>query len=1419
MNLTSEPFAADLSAHFNRPPRIQAEPLIDSVELPEPPVRTEVPATSQVLALLPALSVGLMALVYLLRPASSGADPLSGLLFTLPMVGLGFVSIGVSLYTQRHARRQHTRQEAQNWLEYVRLVEQKRARLQAAADVQRVILETNNPETSALLDITLKQNLALWYRRPEDADFTCVRIGRGDVLSTVQVTSPSPDGNSELLGYTLAIAEHYRYLRQVPVLVNLREDVSIGVGGQRSALLRQMRTLICQLAVAHTPQELRIYLVSTQAHYGDWRWMEWLPHVSIGQRGGAADLLAFKEDAVRTLMGVLAQEVDSRQQAEVPTTLPHLLLIVDGIELVENEPVYATLLRQGDQVGASTLCLASSLAALPGDCRAIIEVDDSGNFRYARTGADGFQVRGMAEQLSTNECERIARALSSVTLRAASSAGRIPKRVDFLDMYGVQRVEELPINDRWARLPRKGVLPYGVPLGRESLTVNTMIDLNEDMHGPHGMLAGTTGSGKSELLQTLICSLVLEHHPHFVSLLLIDFKGGATFGIFADLPHTAGIVTNLNSTMARRALEAIKAETTDRQRYLESIKIRDITQYHDLYVWRKGAVPDDFRPLPHLFIIVDEFAQLAREMPDFMSELVRTVQVGRSLGLHLLLGTQSPMNVVTDEMNANLQFRICLRVQTLEASRAMLRRPDAAYLPTGWPGRGYFQVGTQGVFKQFQAAYVGAEYMPPSAEAAAQPQEEYVLDLIDEQGERINLLKAGNSTIRPHTAQSRSVTIAKAIAEYTIEHATQHGVSWTKRLLLPPLLPIVTLGQVFERLRIPDDSASNQTAAGAIPQHDQFGQPITAGSVPIGILDDIHNRTQHPLWLHFNSPESEAHKERKTGHVLIMGGAGTGKTVLLQTLALSLAALNAPNALHLYMLSFTGQGLDELSQLPHAARVIYGTQPERIRRLFDRLLKTLNERQGGAANSPRIIVFIDQYEQLRETQDKNPEYMEAFTRLLNEGRAFGIYLVVNSSSPNTLPDRLRSLVEQRIALRLGEMTDYASAVGRVFGMEIESVPGRGFYRGNPPLLMQAALPDFRLSASGSTTIDLIDSIQQVRNLYPHAQGGPLPIEALPKIVPFVTLPVATTARANLYQINTPLGRMDDDPCSVFELDWWNSQRYFMVAGPVSSGKSSVLRTLIRAATRQRAPEWLHILLIDFRDSSLRSLRDLKHVLAYVTDDVALIEQLAHLRSELSARRQWLQAQERTLPEAVRNGKEPPPFPALLIVIEDCDSLREYTPLLERLAAEMQRGSNLGLYVWVTGAYDSVIDPVGKQMVARRSGFSLVSSDGLQTLTGRAPTAIQKVTLPEGRAFYVARKGTQVVQFAFSETSDSVPDSWPMSARATWAHPAAPEALRSNAQVVTSPYSSAAREAVPSSYLDVKGLMADLGLSAGTPDES
>ncbi|HLV36828.1 MAG TPA: FtsK/SpoIIIE domain-containing protein, partial [Spirillospora sp.] len=726
------------SANFNRPPRIQFPGFEnEEVSIPAPPPVQDPPEQNMLLAILPVLGIGGMAVFFVFRPGAN-------LFFVIPMALVALSTIATAVLTQRQQRKEYERRRLENERRYLRLLEQKRARLQAAHDAQLAILEYNFPPPQQWLDLALTRDVRLWERRVGDADFTAFRIGVGRAPSAVTIKTPDPDTTSDAIDRAFALADEYRYLNDAPIVSSLHNDVSVGYSGKRAAMLRAVRATICHLAVTHAPQDLHIHLIAPQAHHDDWRWMEWLPHTSQNHRAGAADLIALDTENIRNLMGNLSQVIDERRErGSEGARTPHLLVVIDGPQLVESEAVYSTILRHGNQVGASALCLVNRFDNIPADCGAVVEVGDDGSFRYARTGAAGYEVEGTAiDGLSTQDAEHLARGLASVVMREVGSSGRIPRRVDFLDLYGVRYVEDLPerINLWWRRNIPKGVLPFPVRIGRESLAVDTVIMLDEDNHGPHGMLAGTTGSGKSELLQTLICALVLEHDPRLLNLLLIDFKGGATFNVFNNLPHTVGTVTNLDSIRVTRALEALKAETTYRQQFLERKNVRDINQYHKYYAPDALALYDpNFEPLPHLFIIVDEFAQLAKEMPDFMRELVRTVQVGRSLGLHLLLGTQSPMDVVTDEMNANLQFRICLRVQNIEASRAMLRRPDAAYLPAGWPGRGYFQVGEQGMFKQFQTAYVGAEYEPKDEREAAAQKQDLFLELLSD-GRAIDLL-------------------------------------------------------------------------------------------------------------------------------------------------------------------------------------------------------------------------------------------------------------------------------------------------------------------------------------------------------------------------------------------------------------------------------------------------------------------------------------------------------------------------------------------------------------------------------------------------------------------------------------------------------------------------------------------------------
>jgi len=1038
------------SANFNRPPR-QQFPRLDNqpIDIPAPPPAPDLPDQNLLITVLPVLGIGVMAIFYVLRAAAGGLG--SSLLFAIPLLILAIFVIAATVMAHRWRRKDHEKRTLQNELDCIRALQSKRARLQAANDAQIALLKATHLAPENWLQMALSRDLRLWERRATDSDFLSFRFGVGYVPTAVKINTPDPDLDNALLDRAFALADDYRTLENAPVVTSLQHDVAVGVYGQRGRMLAAMQSAICHLAMSHAPSELHIHLISSQTNYDDWQWMEWLPHCNYGQRTNAADLLAFDGDQTRNLLGNLSQIIDERKEHKDISRLPHLLVVFDNPQLAESEPIYSTILREGDLVGASALCLVSRFEYVPQDCRSVIAIEENGTFRYERGGTQPLTIAGtQIDKLSKQDAEHIARALSSVIMHESGSGGRIPRRVDFLDLYGVRYVHELKeqIRQRWEREIYQGVLPHPIPIGRESLAVSTEMQLDEDHHGPHGVLAGTTGSGKSELLQTLVCSLAIEHDPRLLNLLLIDFKGGSTFNSFADLPHVVGTITNLDGALIARALEALRAEIHWRQQFLEHTNVRDITQYTRYYIKSAQYLDQSqYDPLPHLFIIVDEFAQLARELPDFMRELVRIAQVGRSLGLHLILGTQSPMDVITDEMNANLQFRICLRVQNIEASRAMLRRPDAAYLPAGWPGRGYFQVGERALFKQFQTAFVGADYQPPVENQAED--EEKILEIITDSGERVNLLPEIHTTyppgVVPADALGEPYTVASAVCETIQDYSEAVNIPPANPILLPPLSESMTLAEPFSKI----DYQGWDGEKWQMPD-----QNYSVGSAPIGIIDDIYERTQHPLWIHLS-----ANSDERSGHVIVVGSPGTGKTTFIRTLAISQAIQHPPEKLQMYLLSFTGAGLDTLGNLPHAETVIHGNETERVRRLFGRLIHLLDERQATTEQTaqPIIMLCIDQYEQFRDSYRE--QHHAALDRLLNEGRSVGMVVVLTMSNIAAIPDRLRSLVQQRIALQLGDTGDYTLAVGRIRSYYDSYLPGgRGYVYHSPPLLCQTSFP-------------------------------------------------------------------------------------------------------------------------------------------------------------------------------------------------------------------------------------------------------------------------------------------------------------------------------------------------------------------------
>ncbi|MBK8033556.1 MAG: hypothetical protein IPK17_29470 [Chloroflexi bacterium] len=1329
----------DISAvNFNRPPRTPTPQLPDlTVDIPAPPPNPPPPEQNLLIILLPTIGIGLISAFYFIRSLDTGA----GLWSALPLLALLLFTVGSSLWLQNRRRREYRVRREEARIAYIRLLGRKQARLQAAHDAYRAILETDFPAPNEITSIVLTRADQLWQRRPSDHDFLSLRIGTGRIPSPVVINAP--DVEDLHADFDLSFLHAYQHLEAAPVVTALPTRWALGVCGARAARLNWARVAVQHLVGLHAPQELHLHLLARGRAYEDWRWLEWLPHVSQSHRGGAADLLAFDDDNSRRLLTNLNQLIEERREQRNP--LPYLVILVDGDIAIEADAL-ATLLRRGASVGAAVIWLGESLKTLPGECNAVIELLPDERFRYFETGAERREIVGQVDTLTLNEAEQAARAQAALVAPESSLSGRIPRHVDFLELFGVGHVDALTaqIAAAWNDVNPGGGLPHPAAVGRDSLTGALEVDLAENRHGPHGLVAGTTGAGKSEFLQTLICSLVLRHDPRLLNLLLIDFKGGSTFNSFTRLPHTVGIITNLDGTLIERALEALKSELLERQEFLKRMKVRDIAQYHRFFSPTPADIADpSYHPLPHLFVIVDEFAQLAKEFPDFLRELVRIAQVGRSLGLHLILGTQTT-EVVTDEMNANLQFKVCFRVQNIDASRAILHAPDAAYLPIGWAGRAYFQVGERGVFKQFQTAYVGGEYRDPIMDQSADD-EPLTLELLTDSGEVIDLLAQTRVPLPPSVVSSRFAdepySMARAVVDVIIDYAQRQGVPFMPPLLLPPLEERSTLRPIFR-----------QAGLGGWDGRGWPENPILGA--PIGLIDDIYARSQTPLWIYFRAPDQHPVKD---GHVLITGSAGSGKTMALRTLAISLALLHRPDHLHLYFLSFMSGTLTDLGSLPHAEQVVHGMETERVRRLLRRLITTLTDRQSGRISAlPAIVVFIDQYEQFRDAY--YGQFAAEFDRLVNEGHAVGIYLVITASSINSVPERLRSLIQQRIALQQNNAADYAPTVGALPRPVDSTLPkGRGLVHGTPPLLCQICLPcEYPSDDIPAALVAMRELIRELGASYQQALGklrSPQPLRPLPAVIPFESLPPIPEER-----LSTPLGWIDDDALSVFTLDWREHGPHFVAIGPPQSGKSNLLRAAVLSAARQLPPDRLRFVLVDFTTRSLTALAPLKHVAALVDTPTALEAVVTTLEGDLKM--------------------------TTVLVIDDydffSDALISHGPLMRRLRDVVKLHSGGGLHVWAAGYLEHASDPLIKYMLLRRCGFGLMLRESLQAIHLRI-TQLPVEAMPEGRAFFVRHNSVSIVQTALVSQPEhwvtTINQQWSDHAPATLAVPAAPPVAR------------------------------------------
>ncbi|MFJ9705803.1 FtsK/SpoIIIE domain-containing protein [Streptomyces sp. NPDC101234] len=1002
-------------------------------------------------------------------------------------------------------------------------------------------LRTAAPSPAAVLSLATGPRAGLWERRRGDDDHLLLRMG----------TDSQPAGN--VFTSVLTIDGH-KYSRSphyvaVPIGLPLRKLGVIGMAGPDGPVRALGRWAVAQTAALHSPLDVRIHVLTEHAARESWDWLRWLPHARPFAGQGANVLIGADSETIATRVSELIAILDTRlrtaasNRGQQPSEEPDIVVVLDNSRRLRSMPGVVRLLREGPAVCVYAICLDSEERFLPAECRAVVVAEAGGEpgaaLRVGVEQAGGGRRRGVRpDVVSAAWCTRLARALAPLRNPADETAySALPDACRLLDVLALEPATGDAIATRWRENGGRSTLAV---IG-ESYDGPFRIDLRRD--GPHGLIAGTTGSGKSELLRTILASLAVANTPDNMNFLLVDYKGGSAFRDCVRLPHTVGMITDLAPHLAERALTSLAAELRRREHILASVMAKDIEDYQDL-----ARRDPDRAPLPRLLIVVDEFASLVRDLPEFLTGLVRVGQQGRSLGIHLLLATQRPSGVVSPEIAANTNLRIALRVTDSGESVDVIGVTDAGEISRNTPGRGYVRLGHTSVVP-FQSALAGgrrpgaADPTPPAPWASP-------------------LRWADLGRPMPHRPaaaggdEDDQAGDLRVLVEAVCDAARGLGIPRRHHPWLPPLPGILLLDEIQPPPVTP--------------------RPGVLPPVAYGVADLPAEQGRRPVVIDFED----------FGHLLVAGAPRSGRSQLLRTIAGSLARTHSSADVHLYGIDCGNGALTALTGLPHCGAVVGRNQTERVERLMARLSGELTRRQEILAGQgfmdigeqravvsederlPHIMLLLDRWEGWLPTLGElnYGDLTDQIMVLMREGVSVGIHLVLTGDRV-LLSGRIASLTEDKYGLRLADHMDYSLLGLRPRTMPDEIPPGRGFHAEHGTETQFALLDTDPAGPAQAAALSAIAETVTARDADLAPGRRPFRIDVLPARITFPDAWEMRDPQGSRSRLWGLVGVGGDELMGLGP-DLAEGQPTFVVAGPRKSGRSTALMNLARSYRRQ-----------------------------------------------------------------------------------------------------------------------------------------------------------------------------------------------------------------------------------------------------------
>lgn len=1172
---------------FNRSTRVKSVLNTEEIEVLDPPSKPEKPKGNIIQRLLPSMGM-LIAAFFMASRGGGGMIALSAI--------SGVMSIVTAVIGLIDGKKEYKRKSAERIETYNDYIDRKRLQIESCRIQELDDLNELYISQSREIENFDSFSSRLFDRRKEDDDFLCVRVGTGEVEARRRINYRKQETlleGDDLQRLPGQLWKEYRYIDNAPIAFNLKTANAVGVVGQEQLRFDILKNFVIDIIARQFHTDVQLVFVAAPEHKERVHAFRLLPHVwcdTLASRTVVTD-----DESKNLVFEYLYKELTAREQKAGGDT--HIVAFFYDECGFKNHPI-SRFVDKASELGISFVFFEEQAEDVPMGCTKIIDVIDAHNASLIDTSDRSKTIELEYPRISEQETQDIIDIMAPVYTEELSLEGSLTRNISLFELLNIIAVDDIDLGRRWgnSNVTRSMAAPLGVT---KSGVIE--LDLHDKAHGPHGLVAGTTGSGKSEILQTYILSMATLFHPYEVGFVIIDFKGGGMVNQFRELPHLMGAITNIDGKEIDRSLKSIKAELQKRQRCFAEAEVNHIDKY--IAKFKKGEVKE---PLPHLIIIVDEFAELKAEQPEFMKELISAARIGRSLGVHLILATQKPSGQVNEQIWSNSRFKLCLKVQSQADSNEVIKSPLAAEIKE--PGRAYLQVGNNEIFELFQSAYSGAPEKMEDSNI-----KEFSIIKISDSGKRQPVYTQKKS------ASSGSITQLEAIVSYVSKFCLKNQVEKLPDICLPPLPSVVDMPVVMSNYSL--------------------------SALPVGIYDDPDNQYQGCVPL--NIAEE---------NVFVAGSVQTGKTNFLQTVIRAVTSKYSPEEVNIYIADLGSMYLVNYEQLKHVGGIVTLSENEKFKNLFKLLQAEITKRketfqrcglssyssylEAGYKDIPHIIFMLENFSAFKEIFSDAHE--EQLLYVLREGPACGITTIITNTSTSGVSYKYMSNLAARIAFNCNDTNEYGNIFDRC-RMAPAEMPGRMLCRINKQVYEAQCFLAFKGEKEIERSAAVKEYVDKINALYPDMQA---------KVIPCV--PERLTADYLRQNYANPTGRgkyhigMDYTNVDAVLLDL-GKYTELCIVGKEAARKRAITQSLLSTLSRSYLEKHVKLYIVDSVERPYKAFSANSFVEQYTIDYSEIDNIIESVYSELETRYEILMAGETAVLEKCEQ----------IVVIVDNNAAIEY----------------------------------------------------------------------------------------------------------------------------------------------------------------